>query len=93
MKIKNRYNINLPSNEYFPKSISTKPKNDQGKSYSDRTDRQRNRETEKQTEKQTLRIIIQIIQGGPKKTRTRNFLQNFENIGPIKLKINTVISR
>ena len=56
MMIKNRYN--LPSNEYFPKSINTKPKNDQGKSYSDRTDRQRNRETEKQRNKQTLRIII-----------------------------------
>ena len=41
---------NLPSNEYFPKSISTKPKNDQGKSYSDRTDRE--------TDRETLRIII-----------------------------------
>ena len=29
-----------------------------------------------------------FIQGGPKKTRTRNFLQNFENIGQINLKIN-----
>ena len=38
MKIK--IYINLPSNEYFPKSINTKPKNDQGKSYSNRTDRQ-----------------------------------------------------
>ena len=46
MKIKNRYKPSL--NEYFPKSISTKPKNDQGKSYSDRTDRETNRETEKQ---------------------------------------------
>ena len=60
MKIK--IDINHRSNEYFPKSINTKPKNDQGKSYSDRTEKQtekqRNRETEKQTEKQTLRIII-----------------------------------
>ena len=49
-----KIDINHRSNEYFPKSINTKPKNDQGKSYSDRTDKQRNRETEKQT----LRIII-----------------------------------
>ena len=49
-----KIDINLPSIEYFLKSISIKAKNDQGKSYSDRT----NRETEKQTEKQTLRIII-----------------------------------
>ena len=35
-----KIDINLPLNEYFPKSISTKPKNDQGKSYSDRTDKQ-----------------------------------------------------
>ena len=45
---------NLSSNEYFPKSISTKPKNDQGKSYSDRTDketkRQRNKETNRHWE-------------------------------------------
>ena len=46
MKIK--IDINLPSNEHFPKSIVTKPKNGQGKSYSDRTkkketDKQRNR--------------------------------------------------
>ena len=50
--------MNLHSNEYFPKSINTKPKNDQGKNYSDRTDRQRNKETNRETEKQTLRIII-----------------------------------
>ena len=39
--------MNLPSNEYFPKSIVTKLKNDQGKSYNDRTDRQRNKETDR----------------------------------------------
>ena len=44
MKIK--IDKNLPSNEYFPKSIVTKPKNDQGKSYSDRTDRETDRETD-----------------------------------------------
>ena len=48
--------INLPSNEYFQKSINTKPKNDQGKSYSDGTDRQGNRETEKQTEIENYNI-------------------------------------
>ena len=52
MKIK--IDINLPSNEYFPKSIVTKPKNDQGKSYSDRTDRQKDRKKDRRT----LRIII-----------------------------------
>ena len=36
------------------KSINTKPKNDQDKSYSDRT----NKQTNKQIERQTLRIII-----------------------------------
>ena len=41
-----KIDINLPSNEYFPKSISTKPKNDQGKSYSDRTDKETNKETD-----------------------------------------------
>ena len=45
--------MNLPL-DYFPKSINTEPKNDQGKSYSDRTDKQR----DKQRDKQTLRIII-----------------------------------
>ena len=40
--------------EYFPKSINTKAKNDQDKSYSDRT----NKQTNKQIERQTLRIII-----------------------------------
>ena len=49
MKIK--IDINLPSNEYFPKSISTKPKNDQGKSYSDRTNRQTERQRDKQRER------------------------------------------
>ena len=47
MKIK--IDINLPSNEHFPKSIVTKPKNGQGKSYSDRTKKtkkQRNRKTD-----------------------------------------------
>ena len=34
---------NHRSNEFFPKSINTKPKNDQGKSYSDRTDRKTER--------------------------------------------------
>ena len=43
MKIK--IDINLPSKEYFPKSIVTKPKNDQGKSYSDRTNKQTNKQT------------------------------------------------
>ena len=38
-----KIDINLPSIEYFPKSIKTKPKSDQGKSYSDRTDRQKDR--------------------------------------------------
>ena len=47
MKIK--IDINLPSNEYFPKSISTKPKNNQGKSYSDRTNRQKDKEKDKET--------------------------------------------
>ena len=60
MKIK--IDINLPSDEYFPKSINTKSKNDQGKSYSDRTDKetnkQRNKQRNRETEKQTLRIII-----------------------------------
>ena len=40
-----KIDINLPSNEYFPKSIVTKPKNDQGKSYSDRTDKQNDKQT------------------------------------------------
>ena len=43
-----KIDINLPSNEYFPKSIKTKPKNDQGKSYNDRTKRQRDRHWELQ---------------------------------------------
>ena len=47
MKIK--IDINLPSNEYFPKSIKTKPKNDQGKSYSDRTEKQRNKQRNRET--------------------------------------------
>ena len=51
MKIK--IDINLPSNEYFPKSINTKPKNDQGKSYSDRTEKQ----TEKQTDIENYNIL------------------------------------
>ena len=42
MKIK--ININYRSNEYFPKSINTKPKNNQGKSYSDRTDKETDKE-------------------------------------------------
>ena len=32
----------------FQKSISTKPKNDQGKSYNDRTDRKKDRLTDRQ---------------------------------------------
>ena len=48
MKIK--IDINLLSNEYFPKGINTKPKNDQDKSYSDRTNRETNKQTEKQTD-------------------------------------------
>ena len=43
MKIK--IDINLPSNEYFPKSINTKPKSAQVKSYNDGTDRKTNRKT------------------------------------------------
>ena len=39
-----KMDINLPSNECFPKSINTKPENNQGKSYSDRTNRQRNKQ-------------------------------------------------
>ena len=46
---------NLPSNEYFPKSINTKPKNDQGKSYSDWTNRQRDKETKRQIDNETKR--------------------------------------
>ena len=56
MKIK--IDINLPSNEYFPKSINTKPKNDQGKSYSDRTDRQRDKETKRQRDIENYNIDI-----------------------------------
>ena len=41
MKIK--IDINFPSDEYFPISINTKPKNNQGKSYSDRTDKETKR--------------------------------------------------
>ena len=40
---------NLPLNEYFPKSIKTKPKKDQGKSYNNWTDRQTNSKTNKNT--------------------------------------------
>ena len=46
-----KIDINLPSDEYFPKSISTKPKNDQGKSYSDWTDKQSERKTNRQKER------------------------------------------
>ena len=53
-----KIDINLPSNEYFPKSISTKPKNDQGKSYSDRTNRETEKQTNRKKERKTLRIII-----------------------------------
>ena len=48
--------INLSSDEYFPKSINTKPKNDQGKSYSDRTDRR----TEGQKDIENYNIDIYI---------------------------------
>ena len=51
MKIK-KININLPSNEYFPKSINTKPKNDQGKSYNNWT----NKETDKETDIENYNI-------------------------------------
>jgi len=37
--------INHRSNEYFPKSINTKPINVQGKSYSDRTNKHRSKDT------------------------------------------------
>ena len=53
MKIK--IDINLPSNEYFPKSINTKPKNNQPGQQLQRPDRQRNRETNRETEKQRNR--------------------------------------
>ena len=55
MKI-NKDNINLPSNEYFPKSIDTKPKNDQGKSYSDRTNKQTKRQTNKEKDIENYNI-------------------------------------
>ena len=45
MKIK--IDINLPSGEYFPKSINTKPINVQGKSYNDRTDKQTERQKDR----------------------------------------------
>ena len=46
MKIK--IDINLPSNEYFPKSITTKPKNDRAKvTATGQTDRQRDRQKER----------------------------------------------
>ena len=48
--------MNLSLNEYFPKSISTKPKTDQGKNYSDRTDKETDRETEKQTDIENYNI-------------------------------------
>ena len=43
---------------YFPKSINTKPKTDQGKSYSDRTNRQRNRKKDKETDIENYNIDI-----------------------------------
>ena len=52
MKMKNRYKSSLKW-VLSKNSINTKPKNNQGKSYSDRTDK----EKERQTEIQTLRII------------------------------------
>ena len=56
--MKKKIDINLPSNECFPKSINTKPKNDQGKSYSDRTNRQRNRKKDKETDIENYNIDI-----------------------------------
>ena len=41
-----KIDINLSSNEYFPKSMNTKPKNYQGKSYSDWTDKETDKETD-----------------------------------------------
>ena len=40
---------NLSLNEYFPKSIKTKTKDDKGKSYSDRTGRETYRKTNRKT--------------------------------------------
>ena len=45
-----KININYLLDGY----LKTKPKNDQGKSYKDQT----NKETDKEKERQTLRIII-----------------------------------
>ena len=56
-----KIDINLPSNEYFPKSIVTKPKNDQGKSYNDRTDRQTNRETDIENYNIDINVFIMIL--------------------------------
>ena len=53
--------MNLPSDEYFPKSIKTKPKNDQGKIYSDRTDRQRNKETNRATDIENYNIDMHVF--------------------------------
>ena len=44
MKMKN-INVNLPSNDYFPKSIDTKSL--KGKSYSNRTDKETDKETDR----------------------------------------------
>ena len=53
--------INLPSNEYFPKSISTKPKNDHGKSYSDRTDKETKKQKDKETDNENYNIDIYYL--------------------------------
>ena len=51
-----KIDVNLPSNEYFPKSVVTKPKNDQGKSYIGWTDRQTDRQRDKETDIENYNI-------------------------------------
>ena len=57
MKIK--IDINHRLNEYFLKSIVTKPKNDQGKSYSDRTNKQTKKQRNKETDIENYNIDLQ----------------------------------
>ena len=44
--------------------------------------------SEGETGAETESIPIKLLQGGPKKKRTGDFLQNSQNIGPMNLKIN-----
>ena len=55
--------MNLPSNEHFPKSINTKPKNDQGKSYSDRTNRKKDKQKDKQKDIENYNIDNMVCIG------------------------------